>query len=465
MDEQGVLIVGGGLAAQRCAETLRRRGYDGAVRMVCAEPDPPYDRPPLSKELLAGSVEEESVAYRPAWWYEEKQVELLLGVRAEALDPGARTVRLDSGAELGYGQLLIATGSGARRLPFLDAFANVHALRTLADARRLREELQPGARLAVVGAGFIGQEVAATARGLGVEVTMIEALATPLAPILGEQLGAWFGDLHAEEGVRVLSGAMLDSARGRAGRVEELILADGTAVACDAVVVGVGTAPATEWVAGSGLDEKGVRTDTSGRTSLPGVFAAGDASVPFDPRFGCHARTEHWDAAAWQGAAVAKAMLGEYAGTPPLPSFWSDQYGSRVQYVGHAHHSDAVAIEGDPDGRDFEAVFSRSGVPVAGSHRQPPARDPGPEEAHRARALPSQGQSIGGRMSYIPVVDPDECSAHGDCVEVAPQVFRLDDTAVVIGNGPYELILEAAEACPAVAISIVDEESGETVFP
>ncbi len=365
MDEQGVLIIGGGLAAQRCAETLRRRGYEGPVRMVCAEPDRPYDRPPLSKELLAGAVEEESVAYRPPWWYEEKQVELLLGARAEALDPEARTVALDSGTELRYEKLLIATGSAARRLPFLEGYENVHTLRTLADARQLREGLVPGARLAIVGAGFIGQEVAATARRLGVEVTMIEALETPLAPILGREVGGWFADLHLSEGIRVMTGAMLEGARGNR-RVEELTLAGGEPIACDAVVVGVGTAPATAWVRGSGLDESGVRTDTSGRASLPDVFAAGDASVPFDPRFGAHARTEHWDAAAWQGAAAARAMLGEYPGTPPLPSFWSDQYGLRIQYVGHAHHADAVVVEGDLGERDFEAVFTRCGVPVAG---------------------------------------------------------------------------------------------------
>jgi NADPH-dependent 2,4-dienoyl-CoA reductase/sulfur reductase-like enzyme len=365
MEDQGVLIVGGGLAAQRCAETLRRRGYEGPVLMVCAEPEPPYDRPPLSKELLAGTVTEDSVAYRPAWWYEEKQVELLLGARAEALDPRDRIVTLDSGAELRYEKLLIGTGSAPRRLPFLDGYENVHALRALADARRLRQELRPGARLAIVGAGFIGQEVAATARRLGVEVTMIEALETPLAPILGKKVGGWFADLHSSEGVRVMTGAMLEGARG-SERIEELILAGGEAVACEAVVVGVGTRPAAAWLRGSGLDESGVRTDASGRTRLPGVFAAGDASVPFDPRFGAHARTEHWDAAAWQGAAAAQAMLGEYPGTPPLPSFWSDQYGLRIQYVGHAHHADAVAVEGDPGERDFEAVFTRSGIPVAG---------------------------------------------------------------------------------------------------
>ncbi len=365
MKDNGVLIVGGGLAAQRCAETLRRRGYEGSVRIVCAEPDPPYDRPPLSKELLAGTAEEESLAYRPAWWYEEMEVELVLDARAERLDPSAGTVALDSGAELPYEQLLIATGGAARQLPFLKGYENVHYLRTLADARRLREELTPGARLAIVGAGFIGQEVAATARRLGVEVTMIEALETPLAPILGEEIGGWFAGLHLDEGVRVMTATMLEGARGN-GRVEELVLADDRRVACDAVVVGVGTAPATGWLHGSGLDETGVRVDSSGRTVLPGVFAAGDASVPFDPRFGSHARTEHWDAAAWQGAAVARAMLGEYPGTPPLPSFWSDQYGLRIQYVGHAHHSDAVMVDGDPSERDFEAVFTRSGVPIAG---------------------------------------------------------------------------------------------------
>jgi NADPH-dependent 2,4-dienoyl-CoA reductase/sulfur reductase-like enzyme len=365
MKDNGIVIVGGGLAAQRCAETLRRRGYEGMLRMVCAEPEPPYDRPPLSKEMLAGKTAEEDLAYRPSWWYEEKQVELLLGVRAERLDPGARRLRLDSGAELPYEKLLVATGGSARRLPFLEGFENVHYLRTLADARRLRGEVREGARLAIVGAGFIGQEVAATARRLGAEVTMLEALDVPLAPILGEEVGAWFAALHTDEGVRLLTGAMLEGARGK-GRVEELLLADGRRFACDAVVVGIGTVPATGWLDGSGLEVDGVRTDTAGRSSLPDVFAAGDASIPFEPRFGVHARTEHWDAAAWQGAAAAKAMLGEYPGTPPLPSFWSDQYGLRIQYAGHAHRADAVVFDGDPAERDFEAIFTQSGVPVAG---------------------------------------------------------------------------------------------------
>ena len=363
--DPGIVLVGGGLASQRAAETLRRRGYDGPVRIVCAETEPPYDRPPLSKQVLAGAASEDSVAFRPADWYAENGVELLLGARAAALDAGRGELVLADGERLAYGRLLIATGGAARRLPFLD-HENVHALRTLADARALRAELRPGTRLAIVGAGFIGQEVAATARRLGVEVTIIEALPTPLAPILGEQLGRWFADLHAEEGVRLIAGAMLEARAGRgegrgAGprRRPPARVRRGRRRRRHRRRPPAGCAAAASTSAGRG-------STPAGRTELPGVFAAGDASVPFDPRWGAHARTEHWDAAAWQGAAAARAMLGEDPGTPPLPSFWSDQYGVRIQCVGHPHHGDEVAVEGDPAARDFEAVFSRGGIPVAG---------------------------------------------------------------------------------------------------
>lgn len=365
MSDHGVVIVGGGLAGQRCAETLRRRGYEGPVRILCAESEPPYDRPPLSKAVLAGSAEEDSVAFRAAGWYGENAVELVLGTRAEGLEPGARLVVLAGGEPIPYGKLLIASGGAPRRLPFLEGFGNVHYLRTLADARHLRAELARGVRVAIVGAGFIGQEVAATALGLGAEVTIVEAMEAPLAPILGAELGRWFAELHQEEGARLHAGALLEGAQGE-GRVERLLLADGSRIECDVVVAGIGTVPATEWLHGSGLGERGVEVDVHGRTALPDVFAAGDASLPFDPRFGAHARTEHWDAAAWQGAAAARAMLGEEPGTPPLPSFWSDQYGLRIQSVGHPHLGDAVVVEGDPAARDFEAVFLREGRPVAG---------------------------------------------------------------------------------------------------
>lgn len=363
MTDAGVLIVGGGLAGQRAAETLRRRGYEGPVRIVCAEPLPPYDRPPLSKRVLAGEVREESLAYRPRAWYRENEVELVLGDRAASLDPIARRIRLESGARFPYGRLLIATGGAPRRLPFLD-HANVHVLRSAADARRLRAALAPGARLAIVGAGFIGQEVAATARGLGVEVTLIEALPTPLAPILGERIGGWFADLHREEGVEVRLGAALAETRGGEA-VEELVLADGERIACDAVVVGIGTVPATAWLAEHGLGE-GIPVDPAGRAALPDVFAAGDAALSFDPASGRHHRSEHWEAAAWEGAAVAKAMLGEEPGSRPPASFWSDQFGLRVQCVGNPKGADGTHLEGDLAGRDFEVLFTRAGIPVAG---------------------------------------------------------------------------------------------------
>jgi NADPH-dependent 2,4-dienoyl-CoA reductase/sulfur reductase-like enzyme len=395
MSRAGTVIVGGGLAAQRVAEGLRRRGYERPVRIVCAEPEPPYDRPPLSKELLAGTAGEEEVAYRPAGWYAENEVELSLGVRAEALDPERRRVDLGSGAALLYENLVVATGGVPRRLPFL-AGANVHELRTLADLRRLRRDLVAGSRLAIVGAGFIGQEVAATARGLGVEVTVVEALPVPLEPIVGSRLGRWFAELHQEEGVRILAGAALESVRGGGDRVEELVLADGRRLACDAVLVGIGTVPATDWLLGSGLGGGGIPVDAAGRSAIPGVFAAGDACLGFEPRHGAHLRTEHWDAAAWQGAAVAKAILGEEPGRPPLPSFWSDQYGVRVQCVGHPQLADEVAVEGDPAGRDFEALFSRGGLPVAGL------------AVGRPRAIPSLRKQIEGA---IPALQPEKEAA------------------------------------------------------
>ena len=363
MTDAGVLVVGGGLAGQRAAETLRRRGYEGPVRIVCAEPLAPYDRPPLSKKALAGEIEEEALAYRPRDWYRENEVELVLGDPAAALDPLAHRVRLGSGACLPYGRLLIATGGAARRLPFL-GHRNVHVLRSAADARGLRAALAPGARLAIVGAGFIGQEVAATARGRGARVTLIEALPAPLAPVLGAEIGGWFAGLHREEGVDVRLGAALAEARGGAD-VEELVLADGARIACDAVVVGIGTVPATAWLAEHGFGD-GVLVDAAGRSSLPDVFAAGDAALSPDPAGGVPHRTEHWEAAAWQGAAVARAMLGEEPGSPPPGSFWSDQYGLRVQCVGDPRRADAAELEGDPAGRDFEVLFTRAGVPVAG---------------------------------------------------------------------------------------------------
>ncbi|HEX5900054.1 MAG TPA: FAD-dependent oxidoreductase [Solirubrobacteraceae bacterium] len=349
----GIVIAGGGLAAQRCAETLRRAGYEGRVRMVCGEPHAPYDRPPLSKAVLAGSEADDGLRLRPASWYGEHAVELLLGARAAALDCTRRIVTLADGHALGYEQLLIATGSRPRRLALLDGFANVHTLRTLEDARALRAALAEGGRLVIVGAGFIGQEVAAAAAKAGAHTTIVEAADAPLAALLGRELGTWFADLHRSEGVDVVLGASVAAAAG-AERVECLTLTDGRRLACDHVLVGVGVDPDLAWLAGSGLDPAVVRVGAEGHTGAPGVFAAGDATG-----------TGHWESAARQGMTAARAMLGLGSAQPAAASFWSDLYDTRVHYLGDAPRADAVSIDGDPARRDFSVTFTRAGAPVA----------------------------------------------------------------------------------------------------
>jgi 3-phenylpropionate/trans-cinnamate dioxygenase ferredoxin reductase subunit len=360
----GIVIAGGGLAGQRCCETLRARGYDGPLRMVCAEPDPPYDRPPLSKELLAGKLEREALTLRPARWHEENDVELLLGRRAARLDASAHAIVLEDGERLPYEQLLVATGSAPRRLPAAKGFENAHTLRTAADAESLREELRPGSRLVVVGAGFIGLEVTATARELGVEVMVVEAAAVPLEAVLGPDLGRWFAELHADEGVDMRLATGLEELRGN-GRAEEVTLTGGERLACDVLLVGIGVRPDTGWLEGSGLPADGVPVDPAGRTALPGVFAAGDAALPFDDRMRGHVRSEHWEAAVRGGQAAARAMLGLEPGRALPPSFWSDQYGIRVQYLGRSAGADSVEVDGDPAQRDFAAIWRRDGRPVA----------------------------------------------------------------------------------------------------
>jgi NADPH-dependent 2,4-dienoyl-CoA reductase/sulfur reductase-like enzyme len=361
----GVVIAGGGLAAQRCCETLRARGFEGPVTVVCGEPVRPYDRPPLSKELLAGALSDERLHFRPQGWYAENGIDLLVGRRAARLDVDRRRLELEGGEQIPFDQLLVATGSEALKLPGTDGFSNVHVLRTLADARSLAAVLGPGARLAVIGAGFIGQEAAATARGLGAEVTVIESAEAPLEAVLGADLGRWFARLHLEEGAKVLLSAKIERFDGN-GRVEEIALADGTSVACDAVLMGIGVRPSVGWLAGSRLEPNGgIPVDAAGRSREPGIFAAGDAALTLDPSTGQHVRGEHWEGAAHQGAAAARGMLGlEPRPTPPA-SFWSDQYGLRINYVGRAGRADTVSIDGDPTTRDFAAVFTRRGHPTA----------------------------------------------------------------------------------------------------
>lgn len=360
-----IVLAGGGLAAQRCAETLRREGYSGAIRMVCAEPHPPYDRPPLSKEVLAGTRDQPSLSLRPADWYATHEVELLLGVAATGLRPGERTLLLADGRALRYDRLLIATGSRARRLPGLTGRRNVSVLRTLDDSVALRDALGRAERLAVIGAGFIGQEVAAAARLRGCTVAMVEAGPQPLAASLGPYVGAWFAQLHRAEGVEVLTGRTLRAVYGN-GTVTGLELSDRRQLGVDHVVVGVGVDPEALWLDGAGLHTgAGVPVDECGRTQAPDVFAAGDVAATYDAASGAWSPGSHWEAAARQGARVARTMLGLTPEAVAPAGFWSDQYGTRIQYLGRAHPADTVAIDGDPEARDFTATFSRGGRAVA----------------------------------------------------------------------------------------------------
>ncbi|HEU4973644.1 MAG TPA: FAD-dependent oxidoreductase [Baekduia sp.] len=360
----GVVIAGGGLAGQRCAEALRRGGYDGPVRIVCGEDAPPYDRPPLSKGALAGTQEAAGLRLRDDRWYAEHDVELVLGRRAAGLDPAARRVQLAGGQELPYEHLVVATGATPRSLPGLERHAGALALRDVGDALALRGRLAPGARLVVVGGGFIGLEVAATATALGAEVTVLEATGAPLSGPLGGAAGARFAALHRRRGVRLETGVRIARAIGTR-TIRGVALADGRRVPADVLLVAVGAAPDTRWLAPAGLPPDGVPVDGGGRTGVPAVLAAGDAARPRDPRTGALRRSEHWDAAVRSGAAAARTILG-LPEPPEVPAFfWSDQHGVRIQLVGEPHGADRTTTDGDPHSDAYATTYWRGDRPVA----------------------------------------------------------------------------------------------------
>lgn len=355
----GLVIAGGGLAAQRCCEVLRAAGDDRPVTVLAAEHVRPYDRPPLSKAALAAA--DVDVAFRPAEWYADHGVELRLGQAARALDTARRQVVLHSGECVGYDDVLIATGAAARTLPMLARFGNVQALRTRADADRLRDAVGRGGPLVIVGAGLIGLEVAATAVRAGTDVTVIEAASRPLAGVLGPTAAAWLTALHRAAGVRILTDTTVATAHGDVD-VHELTLADGKRLPCAHVLVGVGVRPATDWLTASGLGPGAVRVDGEGRTAMPHVFAAGDAACICDPLSGRMEPGGHWEAASRGGATVAGALLGR-APRPAVPaSFWSDQHGVRLVCVGDPRESSERLVHGDLRSGSFELDHFRDGV-------------------------------------------------------------------------------------------------------
>jgi NADPH-dependent 2,4-dienoyl-CoA reductase/sulfur reductase-like enzyme len=352
-----ILIVGAGLAGARCAEALRAGGHDGRILVVGDEPHPPYERPALSKELLAGSRATAELALRKPEFWTANRIELRLGTHIDTIDLRARRALIGV-ASIRWKQLVLATGVRARRIPGLDGMAGIHHLRTLADAETLRAALTPGARLAIVGAGFVGLEVASSAHALGVEVTVIEPAPVPFERTLGPAVGSLLADRARSAGVDLRLGMPVRAAfHGGDGAVSAVELGDGTRLDCDAVLVGVGARPNAE-LAATLLDlapDGGVPTDACGRTAAEGVFACGDVASVAYASHDRRVRLEHWSAAAATGQATAGAILGRAAGPSPVPFFWSDQFGWRIQAVGHVDPELRVSTEGD--GERFVARY------------------------------------------------------------------------------------------------------------
>ncbi len=359
-----VVVVGGSLAGIRTAESLRRRGFEGRLVFVGEEPRRPYDRPPLSKELLRGDREPEGIALTKPEAFEALDLDLRLGVRAEALEPAERQLVLADGERIDYDGAVIATGARARALPGAPDLAGIHLLRSLDDALAIRETLEQGPRVAVVGAGFIGAEVAATCRQRGLDVTMIEALATPMARVLNAQVGNVCAAVHRDAGVDVRLGVGVDAIEG-GDRVERVRLADGSVVDADLVVVGIGVAPATDWLESSGLElSVGVVCDARCATAAPGVVAVGDVARWYHQGYGESIRLEHWTNAVEQAdAAAARLLDGE--GAPvfaPVPFVWSDQFDLKIQATGALRPDDEMVIaHGSLEERRFVALFGREG--------------------------------------------------------------------------------------------------------
>jgi 3-phenylpropionate/trans-cinnamate dioxygenase ferredoxin reductase subunit len=360
----GIVIIGGGLAAARTAEQLRKSGYQGPVAIVSAEKHLPYDRPPLSKDVLHDTGKGlHDVLLRPAEFYADNDIALVLGTAAQSLDTAARTVTLTDDRVLDYDELVIATGLEPKRIPSLD-LAGVRVLRSFDEALALREHATSARRAVIVGAGFIGCEVAASLRKLGVEVALVEPQPTPLAAVLGERIGELVARVHRAEGVDVRTGVGVAAVRGDT-EVSAVELTDGTVLEADLVVVGIGSRPATDWLVGSGVAlDNGVLCDEVGRTSEPHVWALGDVASWRDAR-GHQIRVEHWSNVADQARVMVPSMLGQ---EPPevvaVPYFWSDQYDVKIQCLGEPSPDDVVHVVED-DGRKFLAYYERDGVLVA----------------------------------------------------------------------------------------------------
>ena len=361
-----IVIAGASMAGARAADTLRTEGFDDRIVLVGAEPEPPYERPPLSKGFLQGSVSEADFRLHEVDWYAEQGIDLRLGTRVFELNITARVVTLKTGETLNYDQLLIATGATPRRLKIPGSdLAGVHYLRSIADARAIRERLERATCVVIVGMGFIGAEIAAVARQAGKDVVALEAGELPMLAALGHEAATRMAWVHREHGVDLHLNDGVVAFRGD-GRGEQVVTASGATINCDLVIVGIGVEPATAWLDGSGVRvERGVVVDEFCRTNVPDVFAAGDVARSWHPGYGEYLLVEHFDNAGNQGAAAAKSMLGKEEAYAPLPYFWSDQYDLSLQFAGHNAGHDQVVTRGTAESGSWSAFYLRQGHFVA----------------------------------------------------------------------------------------------------
>lgn len=370
-DKRDFIIIGGGLAGVSAAEELRAQGFGGSIRIIAAEEHEPYIRPPLSKGFLAGKEGLDAVYAHPKEWYEENRVEVLTGTKVFGVDPVARTVALAEGSTLHYDKLLLATGSSPRILTIDGAeLAGVHYLRTIDDSNALKAELADGGRrLVLIGSGWIGMEVGATARELGNEVTILERDPIPLANAIGDEFGTMFANLHRERGVDLRTEVAVERIVGENGKVTGVALAGGEVVPADLVLIGVGVVPNLALADDAGLvTENGIAVDESMRSSDPDIFAAGDVANAFHPLANMRLRSEHWANAIGEGKAAAHGMLDQAESYEDIPYFYTDQFDVGMEYSGYGALTKGakVVYRGNVDAREFIAFWLREGRVVAG---------------------------------------------------------------------------------------------------
>jgi 3-phenylpropionate/trans-cinnamate dioxygenase ferredoxin reductase subunit len=361
------VIVGAGMAGGKAAETLREEGFDGRVVLVGAEQHRPYERPPLSKDYLRGEAETPAWLQEDAGWYRSNEVELRPSSVVQSIAAGDRAIVVSGGERIGFDRLLIATGAEPRRLPVDGAdLEGVHLLRTIEDSNAIRAACESGGRLVVIGGGWIGCEVAASARQKGMDVTLVEPLELPLLRVLGPELGGFYRGVHEDHGVEMLLGTGVEAIEG-SGRAERVRTSDGRTIDCSAVVVGIGVAPRTELVQDIARVDNGVVVDERLQSSVEGIFAAGDLANAAHPLFARHVRVEHWANALEQGPAAARSMLGKPVSYDKVPYFFSDQYDVGMEYAGlHDPGSDEIVLRGDMSSREFIAFWVRGERLMAG---------------------------------------------------------------------------------------------------